>query len=71
MSQNARGRDAPERIAAIGDEINDAAMIRSAGLGVAMGNAVPAVRDAARRHTLANTHDGVAYAIARILGGEW
>lgn len=59
------------RIAAIGDEINDLGMIAGAGLGVAMGNAVPRVRDAADRHTRANDDDGVAFAIERILAGEW
>lgn len=62
---------APERIAAIGDEVNDVQMIASAGLGIAMENAVPEVRRAARRHTLSNREDGVAYAIDRILADEW
>ncbi|MEZ6241553.1 MAG: HAD family hydrolase [Phycisphaerales bacterium] len=61
----------PSRIAAIGDEINDVCMIEKSGLGVAMGNAVPAVRGVADRHTLPNTEDGVAHAIDRILAGEW
>lgn len=60
-----------ERIAAIGDEINDLPMIRGAGLGIAMGNAVPSVRDAAKRRTLSNDEDGVAHAIERILDGAW
>lgn len=59
------------RIAAIGDEINDIAMLQGAGLGIAMGNAVPAARDAAKRHTRTNAQNGVAYAIERILAGEW
>lgn len=61
----------PDEIVAIGDEINDVPMIRNAGLGVAMGNAVPAVRDAAKRRTSANTDDGVARAIDMVLSGEW
>ena len=60
-----------ERIAAIGDEVNDLAMIEGAGLGVAMGNAVPAVKAAARAHTASNAQDGVAVAIRRILSREW
>lgn len=59
------------RIAAIGDEINDVDMIAGAGLGIAMGNAIPAVRAAARRETRRNDEDGVAHAVARILTGEW
>lgn len=65
-------RGVPEaRIGAIGDEINDVSMIRGAGLGVAMGNAVPEVQAAARRRTRSNDDDGVAWAIGRILSGEW
>lgn len=60
-----------ERIAAIGDEINDLAMIEGAGLGIAMGNAIDEVRGAAQRQTLHHAEDGVAYAIEKILCGEW
>lgn len=59
------------QIAAIGDEINDIAMLKGAGLGIAMENAVPAVKDVARCHTAANSADGVAAAITKILSGEW
>jgi hydroxymethylpyrimidine pyrophosphatase-like HAD family hydrolase len=59
------------RIAAIGNDINDVAMLESAGLGVAMANAIPEARAAARMHTLANDADGVAHAIDRILAGDW
>ncbi|MEL7473366.1 MAG: HAD family hydrolase [Planctomycetota bacterium] len=59
------------RIAAIGDEVNDARMIRSATLGVAMGNAVPDVLAVADRVAPKNADDGVAHAIDRILAGEW
>lgn len=58
-------------IAAVGDEINDLSMIEGAGLGVAMGNAVPAVKLAAKRETTSNANDGVAHAIGNILSGEW
>jgi len=60
-----------DRVAAIGDEINDLGMIRGAGLGVAMGNAVGAVREAADRVTEPNDENGVAEAVERILAGEW
>lgn len=59
------------RIAVVGDEINDLGMIRSAGLGVAMGNAIGAVRDAADRMAPSHDRDGVAHAIDRILEGAW
>lgn len=60
-----------ERIAAIGDQINDVSMIEGAGLGIAMGNAVPEVLDAAKRRTAGNDEAGVAEAVGRILDGEW
>lgn len=60
-----------ERIAAVGDEINDVCMIENAGLGVAMGNAVEAVRLAADRHAPSNAEDGVAHTVERIMKGEW
>jgi 5-amino-6-(5-phospho-D-ribitylamino)uracil phosphatase len=60
-----------ERIAAVGDEINDLPMISHAGLGIAMGNAVPSIKAAATRETLSNDADGVAHAIYRVLDGEW
>jgi 5-amino-6-(5-phospho-D-ribitylamino)uracil phosphatase len=59
------------RICAIGDEINDLPMISQAGLGIAMGNAVPSVKAVAGRETLTNDRDGVAHAVARVLAGEW
>ena len=62
---------ARDRIAAIGDEVNDVAMIEGAALGVAMGNAVDEVKAVAARHTESNAEDGVARAIERILSGEW
>ncbi len=55
----------PQRIMAIGDDLNDLAMIRGAGLGVAMGNAVEPVRQAADWVTADKDHDGVAEAIER------
>lgn len=55
------------RIAALGDEINDVSMIAGAGLGIAMGNAIPAVKAAAKAHTAPHDQDGVADAIDRIL----
>lgn len=60
-----------DRVAAVGDQINDLTMIRGAGLGVAMGNAIDSVRDAADRTTRSNAEDGVAHAIDMMLCGEW
>ena len=39
----------PERVVCVGDADNDVHMLRAAGLGVAMGNATPGARAAARR----------------------
>lgn len=46
---------ADAEICAVGDDVNDIPMIRAAGLGVAMGNALPEVKAAADR--VAPTHD--------------
>ncbi|MFG0259193.1 MAG: HAD hydrolase family protein, partial [Phycisphaerales bacterium JB041] len=59
------------RIVAVGDQVNDVSMIRGAGLGVAMGNAVESVRAVADRHTSSNEEEGVAGAIDMVLRGEW
>lgn len=49
-----------ERVVAFGDMANDIEMLRWAGLGVAMGNAFPAVKDAADWVTARHDDDGVA-----------
>ncbi len=61
----------PSRIVAIGDQINDVSMIRAAGCGIAMGNAINAVRMAADHTTGSNDENGVARAIEMVLCGEW
>ena len=53
------------------DTTGSLAMIQGAALGIAMGNAVPSVRDAADVVTEGHGADGVARAIDRILDGEW
>ncbi|MBN1917479.1 MAG: HAD family phosphatase [Verrucomicrobia bacterium] len=55
----------PQRIMAIGDDLNDLAMIEGAGFGVAMANAVEPVRRIADWITADKDHDGVAEAIER------
>ncbi|WP_019851468.1 Cof-type HAD-IIB family hydrolase [Desulfitobacterium sp. PCE1] len=52
-----------EEVMAIGDSLNDMEMIRCAGLGVAMANALQEVKDAADVVTASNEEDGVAKAI--------
>lgn len=50
-------------VVAIGDSMNDAAMIRSAGLGVAMGNAQDEIKGIADFITTTNVDNGVAKVI--------
>ena len=52
---------------AIGDQENDLSMIEFAGVGVAMGNAVPQVTAKADHITADNNHDGVAEAIYQFI----
>jgi Cof subfamily protein (haloacid dehalogenase superfamily) len=52
-------------VLAIGDSANDVPMLRWAGVGVAMANALPEVREAVGRVTAAYDEDGVARAIER------
>jgi Cof subfamily protein (haloacid dehalogenase superfamily) len=54
-----------EQTMAIGDFDNDLDMVHTAGLGVAMGNASPALLRAAAFVTTDNEHDGVAQAVLR------
>jgi 5-amino-6-(5-phospho-D-ribitylamino)uracil phosphatase len=51
----------------IGDELNDLEMVKHAGLGVAMGNAVPAVKAVAQYVTRTNEEDGVAHVVEQFL----
>ena len=50
----------PEEVVAFGDEDNDLEMIQFAGCGVAMGNAIDALKAQANDVTLTNEEDGVA-----------
>ena len=53
----------------VGDEGNDVAMIRAAGLGVAMGNAPERIKAEADWITADCDHDGVAEVIEKYLLG--
>ena len=55
----------PEEIMCIGDSNNDLSMIKNAGIGVAVANAKPAVRAAAKSVTASNDEDGVAKVMER------
>ncbi len=56
-----------EEIIAIGDSENDISMIRYAGFGVAMGNAIEKVKSEAKYITRTNEEDGVATAIEELV----
>jgi len=57
-----------DNLMACGDGLNDRSMIRFAGVGVAMQNAEPPVKEAADYVTVAdNNHDGVAEAIEKFI----
>ncbi|HHX55014.1 MAG TPA: HAD-IIB family hydrolase, partial [Clostridiales bacterium] len=56
-----------EEIIAVGDAGNDIAMIKYAGLGVAMGNATDDVKEIADYITLTNEEDGVAHLIEKFM----
>lgn len=61
---------AAAEICAVGDDLNDLPMIRSAGLGVAMGNAVDEVKAAADLVVADHDAGGVVEVVDRILGGS-
>jgi 5-amino-6-(5-phospho-D-ribitylamino)uracil phosphatase len=54
-------------ICAVGDDVNDIQMIRAAGLGVAMGNALPEVKAAADRIAPAQDDDGLVSVVEWLL----
>lgn len=56
-----------EEVISFGDAENDIPMLKAAGMGVAMGNASDAVKQAADMVTLSNNDDGIAYALEKLL----
>jgi Cof subfamily protein (haloacid dehalogenase superfamily) len=63
----ARYKIDPEDIATIGDQPNDVLMFAHSGLSIAMGNASPEVKRAARRVTTSNEDEGFANAVERFV----
>lgn len=59
-----------EKVICMGDSYNDLAMLRKAGLGVAMGNAQEEVKEAADLVTVSNDEDGVAEIIRKYMTPE-
>jgi 5-amino-6-(5-phospho-D-ribitylamino)uracil phosphatase len=56
-----------EEICAVGDDVNDIPMIREAGLGVAMGNAVEELKAVADRIAPCNNSDGLVAVVRWIM----
>lgn len=52
-----------EEIMVIGDNVNDKMMIENAGLGIAMGNSAPYIKEVADKVVSSNNENGVAQAI--------
>lgn len=57
-----------EEVITIGDNANDVKMIKNAGLGIAMGESAPYVKQSADKITLNNDEDGVAVVLKEIFG---
>ena len=56
-------------ICVVGDDVNDLPMVREAGLGIAMGNAVAALRAAADRVVASHDDGGIAEVAELLLAG--
>lgn len=54
-----------EEMIAFGDGHNDASMVKYAGIGIAMANAVEDLKEIADEVTLSNEDDGIAYALSK------
>ena len=55
-----------EETIAFGDNYNDYEMLQAAGMGIAVGNAVPEILEIAKRITHHNTEDGVAKSLQEL-----
>lgn len=53
----------PKEVMAFGDHLNDIAMLKGVGIGVAMGNGLPQVKASADYVTSSNNFDGIAQAL--------
>lgn len=60
----------PDQVIAIGDDLNDLAMLENAGLAIAMGNARPEVRALANRVIPSNAEDGLAQYLEELIAAE-
>ena len=57
----------PTEVISIGDNINDKEMLENAGMGIAMGNSAPYIKEIAKDVTLDNNENGVAEALKKHL----
>lgn len=62
--------DAVHTVVGIGDSENDISLLKEADIGYAVGNALPAVKAAADRVTVANDDSAIARVIAELEGGR-
>ena len=58
-----------DEMIAFGDGHNDASMVKYAGIGVAMANAVDDLKAIADEVTLSNEEDGIAHSLYRHIEG--
>jgi len=56
-----------QQMIAFGDGMNDMSMVRYAGIGVAMDNAVQDLKDIAQYVTASNDEDGIAKALYKYI----
>ena len=56
-----------DEIMTFGDAHNDYLMVKNAGLGIAMGNAVDSLKKVAKFVTVPNYENGVAYALNKFI----
>ena len=59
-----------EKTVAIGDSDSDWDMVSYAGIGIAMGNGTPSLKERAKYVTKTMEEQGVAYAIDCLLAGD-
>ena len=55
-----------EEMIFFGDGLNDLEVIESVGMGVAMGNALPEVKENAKAVTTSNEEDGIAEFVLKL-----
>ncbi len=56
-----------ENVVAFGDDYPDLDMLQTCGISIAVANAIPEVKSAARYHTASNDADGVSIALEKML----